>query len=105
MKALGVDMLSISAHKFYGPKGVGALICRKSITLDPSQTGGSHEQGRRAGTLNTPGIVGMAEALRLAYAEREVRVTHYRRLRDRLIDGILSRIPDSVLTVLTAVCC
>ncbi|MBI1280045.1 MAG: aminotransferase class V-fold PLP-dependent enzyme [Anaerolineaceae bacterium] len=95
---LGVDMMSLSAHKFYGPKGVGLLYLRKGIDLYPSQTGGSHEEGRRAGTLNTPGIVGMAKALELAYQEREMRINHFRALRDQLIDGVLSRIPDVVLT-------
>lgn len=96
--ALGVDLMSISAHKFYGPKGVGVLYCRDGLTLEPSQTGGSHESGRRAGTLNTPGIVGMAEALRLAYAELPERSKHYRTLRDQLRDRILSEIPGSHTT-------
>jgi cysteine desulfurase len=98
VQALGVDMLSISAHKFYGPKGVGALFVREGIDLLPAQSGGSHEEGRRAGTLNTPGIVGMAKALELVYGELEARAAHYRRLRDQLIDGILSRVPGSYLT-------
>ncbi|GAB4510491.1 MAG: cysteine desulfurase NifS [Anaerolineae bacterium] len=98
VQTLGVDMMSISAHKFYGPKGVGALYCRDGIDLEPSQTGGSHESGRRAGTTNTPGIVGMAKALELAYAEREARLAHYATLRDQLIDGVLARIPDVELT-------
>lgn len=98
VEALGVDLLSISAHKFYGPKGVGALYCRDGIDLAPSQTGGSHENGRRAGTLNTPCIVGMAAALQLAYEEREERIAHYIRLRDMLRDGILSRVSDCQIT-------
>ncbi|PJF26611.1 MAG: cysteine desulfurase NifS [Phototrophicales bacterium] len=98
VQALGVDMLSISAHKFYGPKGVGALFVREGIDLLPAQSGGSHEEGRRAGTLNTPGIVGMAKALELVYGELDARVAHYRRLRDRLIEGILSRVQGSYLT-------
>jgi cysteine desulfurase len=98
MNALGVDMLTISAHKFYGPKGVGALILRDGVTLTPSQTGGSHEDGRRAGTSNTPGIVGMAKALELAYVERDERVTHLQAVRDQLIDGVLSRVPGAHLT-------
>lgn len=95
---LGVDMLSISAHKFYGPKGVGALYVREGIHLIPTQSGGSHENGRRAGTHNVPLIVGMATALELAYAELNTHVAHYRARRDELIDGILNAIPDSVLT-------
>lgn len=98
VQALGVDLLSISAHKFYGPKGVGALYCRDGINLAPSQTGGSHEAGRRAGTLNTPAIVGMAEALRLAYEERDERLAHYTRLRDMLKDGILEKVSDCQIT-------
>jgi cysteine desulfurase len=98
VKALGVDLMSISAHKFYGPKGVGALYVRKGIELTPSQTGGSHEEGRRAGTHNTPLIVGMAKALQLAYDEHETRLAHYMQMRDALIDGILTRVPDVQLT-------
>lgn len=98
VQALGVDMLSISAHKFYGPKGVGALYVREGIELIPSQSGGSHEKGRRAGTHNTPFIVGMAKALELAYQELDGRTAHYQTLRDQLIDGILSRVPNAQLT-------
>jgi cysteine desulfurase len=97
-QALGVDLLSISAHKFYGPKGVGALFVREGLSLVPSQSGGSHEEGRRGGTLNTPGIVGMAKALELAYDEHDERVAHYQARRDQLIDGILARVPNAQLT-------
>jgi len=98
VRQLDVDMLSLSAHKFYGPKGVGLLYLRKGVDLYPSQTGGSHEEGRRAGTLNTPSIVGMAKALELAYQERDARVAHFTALRDQLIDGVLSRVPGVALT-------
>jgi cysteine desulfurase len=98
VQALGVDMLSISAHKFYGPKGVGALFVRKGTGLVPPQSGGSHEEGRRAGTVNTPGIVGMAKALELAYDELPERAAHYRAMRDLLIDGILAHVPGAHLT-------
>ncbi len=98
VQELGVDLMSLSAHKFYGPKGIGLLYIRKGIDLITSQTGGSHEEGRRAGTLNTPGIVGMAKALDLADQEREERVQHFTTLRNQLIDGVLSRVPDVVLT-------
>lgn len=98
VQALDVDMLSLSAHKFYGPKGVGALYVRDGIELVPSQSGGSHENGRRAGTHNTPLIVGMAKALEIAYQEYEARVAHYRLIRDTLIEGVLSRVPNAQLS-------
>lgn len=98
VEALGVDLMSLSAHKFYGPKGVGVLYCRDGIQLEPSQTGGSHEEGRRAGTVNVAGIVATAKALEFAYEEHEQWVPHYKKLRDRLIEGVLSRIPDAYLT-------
>ena len=93
VQQLDVDMLSMSAHKFYGPKGVGALYVRDGIELVTSQSGGSHEAGRRAGTHNTPFIVGLARALELAYEEYDDRFAHYTSLRDRLIEQIIDRIP------------
>jgi cysteine desulfurase len=98
IKTLGVDLMSLSAHKFYGPKGVGVLYCRDGINLIPSQSGGSHESGRRAGTSNTAAIVGMAKALELAYAEYDQHVAHMEAMRDLLIDGVLARIPSAQLT-------
>ncbi len=98
VQVLGVDMLSMSAHKFYGPKGVGALYIRDGIDFVSSQTGGSHENGRRAGTHNTPFIVGLAKALELAHEEHDVRVAHYTHLRDMLTDGVLKRVPSAVAT-------
>ncbi len=98
VQVLGVDMMSLSAHKFYGPKGVGALYLRDGIKLVPSQSGGSHEEGRRAGTHNTPFIVGMAKALEIATEEREARVAHYRAMRDQLIDGLKTKLPQAHLT-------
>ena len=92
VKQLGVDMLSLSAHKFYGPKGVGVLYLKDGIELPSVLTGGGHEGGRRAGTHNTAFIVGMVEALELAYAETDERLIHFHTMRHQLIDGILSRV-------------
>ncbi len=94
---LGVDMLSLSAHKFYGPKGVGVFYVRKGTNLWPQQQGGGQERGRRAGTENTAGIVGLATALKLAYDNLESGNAHASRLRDRLVEGI-SPLPGAHLT-------
>jgi cysteine desulfurase len=98
VKDLGVDLLSLGGHKFYGPKGVGALYLRKGTPLIPSQTGGGQEFGLRAGTQNVPYIVGFAEALRLAHTEREARAASLRPLRDHLIGAVLENIPAARLT-------
>lgn len=95
---LGVDLMSLGGHKFYGPKGVGALYVRKGTGLVPHLTGGGQEFGVRAGTHNVPYIVGFAEALRLAAEEREERTAHVRPLRDQVIGHVLEEIPDSKLT-------
>jgi cysteine desulfurase len=95
---LGVDMLSLSAHKFHGPKGVGALYVRRGSSYWPQQQGGAQERGRRAGTENVAGIVGLAAALRRAVEGRETSNAHVRRLRDRLIEGIIGRVPGATLT-------
>lgn len=96
--ALQVDLVSLSAHKFYGPKGVGILYQRRGTPLLPMQTGGGHERGRRAGTENIPYIVGLATALEIAYQHRESNNARITGLRDRLIGGVLSLIPDTQLT-------
>jgi cysteine desulfurase len=96
--ALGVDLLSLGAHKFYGPKGVGALYVRKGTPLFPAQTGGGQEFGYRAGTHNVPYIIGLAEALRLTAAEREARAAAVRPFRDRIIGVVLETIPRAQLT-------
>ena len=93
VKEMGVDMLTISAHKFYGPKGIGALYVRKGVRIDPLLHGGHQERGKRAGTENVPGIVGMAKALQLAVAELDAHSRHQRALRDLALAGILERIP------------
>ncbi len=95
---LGVDMMSLGGHKFYGPKGVGALYVRAGTRLIASQTGGSQERGARAGTQNVPYIVGFAEALRLANVEREERTAHVKPLRDRILGNVLESVPESRLT-------
>lgn len=86
--ALSVDLLSLSAHKRYGPKGVGALYVRKGSKLARIQSGGSQERNRRAGTENVPGIVGFGTALALALEVMDEEASHLRRLRDRLIDEL-----------------
>ncbi len=98
VQELDVDMLSISGHKFYGPKGVGLLYVKSGTDILPAQTGGSHEFGLRSGTHNVPLIVGMAKALELAYAENADRTEHLAARRDQLIDGVLNKIPDVELT-------
>lgn len=98
VSTLGVDLLSLGGHKFYGPKGVGALYIRKGTGVIPHLTGGSQEFGLRAGTHNVPYIVGFAEALRLAAEERELRTAHVKPLRDHIIGTVLEAIPDSRLT-------
>lgn len=95
---LGVDLMSLGGHKFYGPKGVGALYARKGTNLIPQLTGGSQEFSLRAGTHNVPYIVGFAEALKLAAEEREARTAHVKPLRDHIIGTVLETIPDSRLT-------
>ena len=98
LSELPVDLLSIGAHKFYGPKGVGALFVRRGTPLDPSQTGGPQEFGLRAGTHNVPLIIGLAKALALTAATWEEHGRRYRKLRDQLIAEIPVRIPDARLS-------
>lgn len=95
---LGVDLLSLAGHKLYGPKGIGLLYVKARTPWQAMIVGGSQEKERRAGTENVAGAVGLATAMQLAWEEREQRVAHYRRLRDRLLYGIPERIPDTVIT-------
>lgn len=94
MRVMPVDLLSITAHKFYGPKGVGVLYVRTGIELVSALTGGGQENGHRAGTVSVPLAVGVATALRLALENAPQRIAHYQSLRDRLINGILSAFAD-----------
>lgn len=97
VRALNVDLLSITAHKFYGPKGVGALYVRRGTPLLPQIAGGGQERRRRAGTENVAGIVGLAYALRLAEERRPAYAERCSALRDRLIRGVLARVPHATL--------
>ncbi|HEY8741588.1 MAG TPA: aminotransferase class V-fold PLP-dependent enzyme, partial [Chloroflexota bacterium] len=98
VQALGVDLLSLAGHKFYGPKGTGVLYVRSGSAWAPQQQGGSQEAKRRAGTENVAGIVGLAAALTRAEAERESEAARLTALRDHLIRAVLERVPDSQLT-------
>jgi cysteine desulfurase len=97
VRKLGVDALSLSGHKFEGPKGMGALYVRKGLTVAPLIFGGGQEGGRRAGTENVPGAIGLSLALELAMQELAATQSETTKLRDCLIDGILAVIPDSAL--------
>jgi cysteine desulfurase len=94
---LGVDLLVLSAHKFYGPKGVGLLYVRNGTAIDYQQTGGGQEQGRRGGTENVAGVVGMGVALERAESFREPYAAHCRAMRDQLAEGIFSELPETEL--------
>ena len=96
VKEQNIDMLSLSAHKFHGPKGVGALYCRRGILLTNVINGGAQERGKRAGTENIPGIMGMAAAMTEACENIDNNMPRVAAMRDRLIEG-LSRIPHSAL--------
>ncbi|HXF51937.1 MAG TPA: cysteine desulfurase family protein [Dehalococcoidia bacterium] len=96
--ALGVDLLSIAAHKLYGPKGVGALYVRPRTPFLPQTLGGSQERNRRAGTENVAGAVGLARALELAYEELDSRNAHCRELRDRLLEEVPARVRGAHIT-------
>lgn len=95
VKDLGVDMLSVSAHKIYGPKGIGALYIRKGLRISNYMHGGAQEMGRRAGTENLAGIVGFGKAAELAKINMEEHIAHCSQLRDYLIDRITREIPDT----------
>ncbi|MFQ5607992.1 MAG: cysteine desulfurase family protein, partial [Candidatus Zixiibacteriota bacterium] len=94
---LDVDLLSISAHKIYGPKGVGLVYARSGVRIAPLVHGGAHEKSRRPGTENVPGIVGLAKAMELALAHVQADDARYRRLSARFIDSLRETIPDITL--------
>lgn len=94
VRAMNIDFLSLSAHKFHGPKGVGALYVRKGLRLPPFIYGGGQEKSRRAGTENVPGIVGLGAAIELAVTNIERNNAHMIKLRDMLLDGISASIPE-----------
>ncbi len=97
VKALGVDFLSLSAHKIHGPKGVGVLFARRGVKIDPLIAGGGQERQRRSGTENVPGIVGMGVALVLAENERLQFCEHTRSLRDRFLAAVTERVSGVVI--------
>ena len=96
VKALGLDFLSISAHKIYGPKGVGAMFVRAGSAWKPWMEGGSQERRRRGGTLNVAGIIGLAKAIELAHAEMDQNRGHIEGLKNRLVDGLKQRFGEGV---------
>ena len=97
VKESGIDMLSLSGHKLYGPKGIGALYVRKGVKISPLIHGGHHERNRRAGTENVPGIVGLGKACEIASKEMANEEKRLRELRDRLYKGLNERIDDIIL--------
>lgn len=94
VKQLNLDFMALSAHKFYGPKGVGVMYIRDGAPYVPTNTGGGHERGRRAGTVNVAGAVGAAAALKYVAKRRDVQSARLQALRDQLIAGILADVPD-----------
>ncbi len=93
VKELGVDLLSMSAHKFYGPKGIGALYIRNGVKLDKLICGGGQERSQRGGTTNTPLVAGMAEALKIAACEMQANNEYIAKLRDRFVNRVIEEIP------------
>jgi len=93
VKEQNIDMLSMAGHKFYGPKGVGALYVRKGVKLISIIHGGSQERKRRAGTENVPGIIGIGKAIELAYQKFDEHNSRITMLRDKLVNGIMEKVP------------
>jgi cysteine desulfurase len=97
VRALGVDLLSVSAHKFYGPKGIGALWAKRGVRLSPFLSGGKQERNRRAGTENVPGAIGMGIAATRAAQKMDAEAARLSALRDRLENGILASVPNTAV--------
>jgi len=97
VRELGVDLMSLSAHKFHGPKGIGVLYVKRGTPFEPQMMGGGQERERRSGTENVPGIVGMAEAFRLACQERKTTAARCVAMRDRIIEGLQDRVEHAHL--------
>jgi len=95
VKEMGIDLMSMSAHKIYGPKGIGALYIRKGVRIPNFIHGGAQEMGKRAGTENLPSIVGFGKAAELAEQNLDSHIAHCKELRDYLVDRIISEIPDT----------
>lgn len=97
VKDLGVDLLSLSGHKIYGPKGIGALYARKGLKLAPVQHGGGHEKNLRSGTENVAGLIGLGKAMEIGKAGLTTEIPRVKAMRDRLIKGMLAELDDSYL--------
>lgn len=97
VKDMGIDLMSFSAHKIYGPKGVGALYIKKGVRIANLVDGGAQERKKRPGTLNVPGIVGFAKAAEVAYRDLDQHITHVMKIRDHVIRRVLDEVPDSRL--------
>ncbi|PYT08404.1 MAG: cysteine desulfurase NifS [Acidobacteria bacterium] len=95
--AIGCDLAAFSGHKFYGPKGIGGLFVRRRVRLDPLMTGGGQERGRRSGTVNVPGVIGLAEACRIAQRDMGLESARLLALRQRLHDGIVATVEGTHL--------
>jgi cysteine desulfurase len=97
VKDLGVDLLSLSGHKIYGPKGIGALYARKGLKLAPLQHGGGHERNLRSGTENVPGAIGLGKAMEIGKEGLTTHIPRVKAMRDRLVKGILAEMEDTYL--------
>lgn len=94
VKELNIDLLTLSGHKFHGPKGIGALYARRGVRLEAQQQGGGQERSIRPGTENVPGIIGLGKAAEIAKRDLEKKIAHISALRDKLMAGIQAKIPD-----------